>query len=51
MRASQALDAHSSGHEVDATPLGQCLDRDLVALAFHDQNRAHVVSEPADELG
>ena len=51
MRTSQALDAHSTGRKVDAAPLGQRLDRDLVALALHDQNRAHVVSEPAEGLG
>lgn len=51
MRTSQALDAHSTGRKVDAAPLGQRLERDLVALAFHDQNRWHVVGEPAERLG
>ena len=46
MRASEAFDADAQCREVDAPPLGERFDRDLVALPFDDHYGAQF--DPSD---
>ena len=42
MGAAEALDPDAFGDEIDPAPLGERLDRDLVALTFDDHDRLRV---------